>query len=45
MDTLTNEKLEEKTEITEKIEITDSGFDFSDIEKKLLDEDALKKTT
>lgn len=39
MDTLTNEKLEEKTVIT------GSGFDFSDIEKKLLDEDALKKTT
>ena len=37
MDTLTNEKLEERTAIT------DSGFDFSDIEKKLLDEDALKK--
>lgn len=39
MDTVTNEKLEERTAIT------DSGFDFSDIEKKLLDEDALKKTT
>ena len=37
MDTMTNERSEQKTVIS------NSGFDFLDIEKKLMDEEALKK--
>lgn len=39
MDTLTNEKLGERVVITE------TPFDFSEIEKKLMDEEALKKAS
>ena len=39
MDTLANEKLGER------VVITDTAFDFSNIEKKLMDEDALKKVS